>query len=148
MLAPEQSSWSAAMAVVVKLGGNDPKKGPMPKSAGAATKASTTGAGFRLPIGEGDEWFHDGRILGAIASGIVIAGIAGGLMATQSPQRPLAGVKPSAPQTMPTEEQINASIAAKARPTLPGGYDADPDNATTPPKIDPRAAAADPTPDD
>src|SRR5688500_4519039 len=98
------------MAVVVKLGGNNPKKRPMPKGAAEAK--------------HGDEWFHDRRILGGIAGGIVLAGVAWGLMSVQSPAGPLAGVKPSAPQAVPTEEQINASIAAKARPTLPGGYDA------------------------
>lgn len=137
------------MAVVVKLGGNDPSKRPVPKSA-AAAKAGAAPAGFRLPFGDGDEWFQDRRILGGIAGGIVLAGVAWGLMATQSPKGPLAGVKPSAPKATMSEAEAdaaNAAAAAKAQATLPGGYDADPDNSTTAPKVDPRAANADPNPD-
>lgn len=133
------------MAVIVKLGQNDPKKRPLAK-----TGASASTPGFRLPFGDGDEWFHDRRIIIGAATGVVVAGLAWGVMAMQSPQGPLAGVKPSAPQAMLSEAEADArnAEAAKAKATLPGGYDADPDNATTAPKVDPRAATADQTPDD
>ena len=137
------------MAVVVKLGQNDPKKRPGPKSAVAA-KGAPQSAGFRLPFGEGDEWFHDRRIVIGLASGVVIAGLAWGVMAMQSPKGPLNGVKPTAAKTTMSDEEAdakNAAAATKAKATLPGGYDADPDNATTPTKVDPKAANADPNPD-
>jgi hypothetical protein len=134
------------MAVIVKLGQNDPKERPLPKSGTAIERAT----GFRLPFGEGDEWFQDRRIVLGLAGGVVAAGLAWGIMASQSPQGPLAGVKPTPAKPTLSEAEADAqyAAAAKAKATLPGGYDADPDNATTAPKVDPRAAAADPTPDD
>jgi hypothetical protein len=137
------------MAVVVKLSGNDPKKGRGAKSAVAA-KVARRNTGFRLPFGESDEWFCDRRLVIGIASGVVVAGLAWGLMAMQSTIDPLAGVKPSAAKASMTDEEADAknAAAAKARAkTLAGGYDADPDNATTAPKVDPKAANADPNPD-
>ena len=72
------------MAVIVKLGQNDPNKRPQHKSAVATEKGVRPASNSRLTSGGSEQWFRNHRILGAIAGAIVLMAVMWGVLNLQA----------------------------------------------------------------
>ena len=103
------------MAVIVKLSQNDPNKRPQPKTTGAANKGASPASDPRLTSGRGEQWFRNGRILGAMAGVITLMAVMWRVVNMQPP-KPV-----DFPVTRATADEVDPSLPPP--PPQPPAYD-------------------------